>query len=284
VKYSVKVTTFDEAGPFSDAHIDDVRLTKAPLARVLAQLRFPGPISSLRYGSDADIASLAGPLSGIGYPFLEEGHQLVLQVTPDGVTPHEAGKLWTFRSGDKSWHVTLTPEFVTLDTSAYTDRDEFLTRLSSLVGVLAAAVELQGVSRVGYRYINQVKGLSTAELRSIMRNELLGALAVPEGDARLIDGISEATFSLDPVDMPGGVADGLQARWGKLPPGVVLDASMPPTPEATWLLDIDSFRQVNLAFDEGPIIGQVKDLSVRAYRFFRWVTTPAFLTRFGATS
>lgn len=282
MKYSVKVSTFETAGPFSDEPIDDIRLAKAPLARVLSQLRFPGAMSSLQFTADPVIASLAGPLSGIGYPLLEEGRQFVLQITPDGVTQQEqSGKLWTFRSGDRAWQVTLTPEFVTLDTSAYTNREEFLTRLSSVVEVLGAVVQPPGVNRVGFRYINQVKGLSTTELQSIVRHELLGGLAVPEGNARLIGGVSEATFSFDPLDMPGAVSDGLQARWGKMPPGMVLDPSMKPTSEATWLLDIDSFRHVDFAFQGDPVIEQVQDLSVRAYRYFRWVTTPDFLTRFG---
>ena len=284
MKYSVKVSTFEVAGPFSDEHIDDVRLTDAPLALVLAQIRFPGAMSSLQFTSDTVIAGLAGPLAGIGYPLLEEGHQFMLQITPDGVTQQPSGKLWKFRSGDQCWQVTLTPEFVTLDTSAYTDREEFITRLRRVVEVLGAAVQPPGVTRVGFRYVNQVKGLSTTELHSIVRDELLGGLAVPEGDAHLVGGVSEATFSFDPTEAAGAVTDGLQARWGKVPPGTVMDLSMQPTSEATWVLDIDSFRQLNLAFDGDRVIEQVRELSVRAYRFFRWATTPDFLTRFGGQS
>jgi uncharacterized protein (TIGR04255 family) len=87
--------------------------------------------------------------------------------------------------------------------------------------------------------------------------------------------MSEATFALD-------AANGLQARWGALQPGVVLDPSLPAASEPSWVLDLDAFQQEALAFDPEGLAGRVRAMSERAYRFFRWSVTDAFLTRFGA--
>lgn len=274
--------TFDDAGPFSDVPIDDVRLANAPLVRVLAQMRFPGPLAVL-LGEDP-VARFAGAFADEGYPLIERGQQVSLEISAQGVKTLPGGSLWTLWSADRRWQVSLTPEFVTVSTGSYTHRDDFLERVVRVVDVLSAALPVPGVSRVGYRYINRIPGLSQEEIRPLVREALDAGFAVPEGSAHLYGSVSETTFSFDSTDSPTGVRDGLLARWGHLQPGFVLDPSVPPVELASWVLDIDAFRHAEIEFDHDAVAEQVRDMSVRAYRFFRWAVTSAFLDRFGRDS
>lgn len=278
------MSRFETEGPFSSEQIDEVPLAHAPLVRVLAQLRFPGAISTLKYGSSA-IERLAAPLTNIGYPLLEEEQQVTLQITADGVTQVPAGRLWSFRSGDQAWQINLSPEFITLHTSAYGGRDDFVARLESLLEVVSGVMAPPGVNRIGFRYINQIAPATPEDIASLIRPQLLGGLAVPQGSARLAASLSEAMFSFDAgsTAAPGAIGDGLQARWGLLAGGVTLEPSLRPADVPSWVLDLDSFRHSNEAFESAALARGVHTLSMRAYRFFRWAVTEAFLERFGAT-
>ncbi len=278
------MSSFETEGPFSTQPIEEVPLARAPLARVLAQLRFPGAMSTLKYGSSA-IELLAEPLTSAGYPLLEEGQQLTLQVTPEGVTQLPGGRLWSFRSGDETWQINIGPEFVTLHTSAYEGRDDFISRLEVVLRIVADVVKPPSASRVGFRYINQIAPATRDSVESLIRPQLLGGLAVPQGSATLKASLSEATFAFDPAGAaapPGLAHDGLQARWGMLAANVSLDPSLPSSSSESWILDLDSFRHGAEAFDPARLAGEVRSLSLRAYRFFRWAVTDAFLERFGA--
>lgn len=280
MKYSVKVPTFEAAGPFSDEPVDDVKLADAPLVRVLAQLRFTGGLGVLR--GDNPVGMFAPAFADAGYPLIEEGHQVNIELTPEGVKPMQGGRLWTLRSPDRKWQVSLTPEFVTLDTGAYIDRDDFVQRLGDVIDALKSAVSIPGVGRIGYRYVNRAVGLTKAEIRKMVRDTLHGGIAVPEGNAQLHASVTETTFSLDLDPSNSGVKDGLLARWGHLQPGFVLEPSVPPVNEPSWTLDIDAFRHRDVEFDRENLIPHVREMSERAYRFFRWSVTDAFLTRYGA--
>src|SRR5659263_342090 len=170
-----------------------------------------------------------------------------------------------------------------LDTGAYSDRTDFLRRLRGAVGALNIALgrPAPSASRVGFRYINRIGATDLADLRRLVRSEFHGGLAVPEGNARFVSGLSEAVFSFGPPPDGRSVADGIQARWGVVPPGWVLDVSTPPVAESSWVLDIDSFRHGTLPINGDVLVGVTRDVSDRAYRFFRWATNAAFLERFG---
>lgn len=270
---------FEEAGPFSDAPVDDVRLARAPLVRVLTQLRFPGALGAL-LGQDP-VARFAGPFAEAGYPLVERGEQFNLEIDPQGVRTLPGGPLWTLSSADRAWQVALTPEFVTLSSGSYTHRDDFLQRVVRVVEVLGSVITVPEVSRIGYRYINRLPGLSHDAIRPLVREAFHAGVAVPEGSARLFGSVSEATFSLDAGPGFSGVRDGLISRWGQLQPGMVMDPSVPPVDTPSWVLDIDAFRHSSIAFEAESIAAEVREMSVRAYRFFRWAVTPAFLDRCG---
>lgn len=273
-------TTFDEAGPFSGAQVNEVQLSNAPLVKVLTQLRFPGALGKL--AGDSLDATLGEVFSDAGYPLLERGQQATVELTPDGPRVRAGDRVLTFSSANRQWRVSLTSEFVTLETSQYKHRDDFLVRLLAVVDTLQKVMTIPGVGRIGYRYINRVEDITAKDSSKLLREQFHGGTAVPEGQARLMTSISEVLFSFDDDKVHGQVPrDGLVARWGMLQAGQVVDPSIEPVDKASWTLDIDAFRQANAAFDREAIEEEVRRVSERAYRFFRWVVTDDFMTRFG---
>jgi uncharacterized protein (TIGR04255 family) len=280
VKYSVKVPSFQEDGPFSDALIDDVKLERAPLARVLMQVRYPR-LASLAVGGQV-VDRVASALAEVGYPILSEQQEMSIAITPDGVSQGPGGgRLLQLRSPDEAWQVTFGAEFLALHTSAYIDRDDFLKRTAAVVDVFASVVNPPFAGRIGFRYVNRIEGPDGQELPRLIRPEVLGGLAVPRGGAQLAHSINDSVYSLGDRGPDGSVLDGLQARWGLLPPGATLDPSLPPSAEESWVLDLDSFRVVKRPFETNVIEQEIRDLSVRAYRYFRWIVTDQFLSHFG---
>jgi uncharacterized protein (TIGR04255 family) len=76
----------------------------------------------------------------------------------------------------------------------------------------------------------------------------------------------------------------LRVRWGWLPAGVALDPNgLEPVDEPSWVLDLDAFREGERPFEPGAIVAEAQALAERAYGFYRWSVTDAFLTRFGGT-
>jgi uncharacterized protein (TIGR04255 family) len=49
------------------------------------------------------------------------------------------------------------------------------------------------------------------------------------------------------------------------------------------VLDLDAFREGERPFEPGAIVAEAQALAERAYGFYRWSVTDAFLTRFGGT-
>ncbi len=259
--------------PFGGEPIAEVPLADAPLARVLAQVRFPR-LTALATGAETANA-FAGAMR-YGYPILTEQREVAVTITPEGVTQAPgAARVWQLRSADEQWQISFGDTFLAVDTAAYSSRSDFTARLVDAWTQFARVVEPPFVERVGVRYINRIDDdLNLTDLPRLVRSEVLGEVgAAQTGGVRLVHSVHEALYDLD-------AGDGLHARWGVLPPGAVLDPTIQPVPGPSWFLDLDAFRQGR--HDVAPLeVGQrVQELAERAYRYFRWVITPHFLTRF----
>ena len=268
------------SSPFGTEPVEEVFLPQAPLARVVAQIRFPR-LAALSVSDDA--ANAISLALSKEYPLLNETTETAVVITPEGVTQQPgAGRLWHLQDAELAWQVTFGREFVALHTAAYTRRDDFLERLARVTQCFTDVVAPPFSERIGIRYINRLEEPFMAVLAELVRPEVLGGLAVPmqEHGVALAHTLSEALYSMDPTGP--GVTDALHARWGLLPSGSVLDPTLPAVDAASWVLDLDSFRMRRGAFETAAISDEVRTLADRAYRFFRWVVTPEFLTRFGA--
>ncbi|HVQ96433.1 MAG TPA: TIGR04255 family protein [Mycobacteriales bacterium] len=275
------------SGPFGSERMDEVVLAAAPLARVICQIRFP---RLTRLAASDEAANTVAAALADDYPVFNQAREVTIMITPDGVTQTPGGgQVWQLGSADGTWQVSFGAEFLAVHTAAYTTRDAFTEKLAQVVEVFGLVVAVPHCERIGIRYINRIDSerVSLAELPALVRPEMRGGLAVPLANAKLVTAMSEALYDLapptepTPPGVPAPLTDGLQARWGLLPSMAQLDPTLSALPRPSWVLDLDAFRVALSPFTRENVAGQVDELAERAYRYFRWVVTEEFLTRFG---
>jgi len=262
------------SGPFEAEPIAEVALARPPLVRALAQVRFPRLVAMSQHNIETTVGFVIERLK-VDYPILGEQREAEVTLTPEGVSQTQGAKLWQMRSSDEAWQVTLGETFVSLDTKNYSSRSDFTQRLAAVLTGIAATVAPPFAERLGVRYTNRIDDPDLLlRLGELVRPEILGGLAVPRPEGvTLAHTISESLYLLGPRM--------LHARWGLLPPGVVLDPTLPTSTGSSWVLDLDSFTQVKSDFDATGLALAAEELAGAAYRYFRWVVTDEFLRAFG---
>ena len=250
----------------------EVSLRRAPLARVIAQLRFP-PV--LMIGSTEAIPPLQERLRG-EYPGFrrQEGQAVMVELTADGPSFNvQPTILWRFTDADEDWIVTLAVDALTLETRRYTSRSDLLARLDRLMDVLQTTFAPAAVQRVAVRYVTRVEGEGYARIHDLVRTDLLG-LALPPLRDDVRQAISEAVMCADEGDV--------LLRWGVTPPGGSIDpAVLPPLDAPSWVIDIDVSDVRAAAFDRQQLSETFNALAARAYAVFRYVVTNEFLELYG---
>ncbi len=252
----------------------EVPLTDPPLARVLAQVRFP-LIASLE--KREFIASFQEAIRSC-YPVLRPEQRRGVVLGPQGVIDERSNTEWRFKEASGAWRVTLAPDFLALETTRYSSRDDFMERLRVVLQALKEHVNPQVVDRLGVRYIDRVSGKNLAALPQLVRPEVAGILGSPLS-AHARHTISENLFTL-PEDK-GQVT----ARWGLLPARSTMDPGvLDAIDEPSWILDTDAFQSFPAGSRElrvDPIVEQARGFAERIYSFFRWAVTDEFLRRYG---
>jgi uncharacterized protein (TIGR04255 family) len=263
-----------EGSPFSDEAVAETPLLRAPLARVLAQVRWPRT-TVISDNLDA-VARKFGAAVASSYPLSGSRQEMTILVSPEGVTQQPGATVHQFTSADDDWTVSLSGTFIVLESRKYTSRTDFCERLKLSLDALKSIVAIPVSDRVGFRYINRLHSPEDMDdLAQLVRAEVMGGATIPLANAaELLHCISESLYSLDDVR--------LMARWAQLPPGGAIDPMIPPVDLRSWLLYLDASREARLPFDPAALADAASRLSTVAHRFFRWSVKPAFLERFGA--
>lgn len=261
-----------QLSPFGSAPVDEVHLTRAPLIRVLAQARFPS-LAKLR--DETAVTSFAAHLSQ-EYPLLEQRHAVNLLVTPTGTSQQEAGqRIWVLQSSDEVWKITLSDNFMALETKGYSSRNNFISHFEYAISKLNEEIRPPYIERLGLRYMNRIndRQLIGARLQNMIRSEMQGGLATTRpDDVQLRHSLSDTLF------IDGDYA--IQVRCGILPPRAVLDMDIEPLNDVVWVLDIDSFREQRLPPSSDELVAVLRSLADRAYKMFRWVVNDDFIQHF----
>lgn len=256
--------------PFSGPPPAEIALKRAPLVRVLGQITFP-LIAKLAQ-QDA-IAAFQESIRA-SYPLLTPEHVNHIELTPGTEPRVRAETIWRFASSDQIWRVSLAASFVSLETTAYTSRQEFVQRLIDVARALETTVDPKLVLRVGVRYINRVEGAALEHLADLIKPEVLGVLQTPFKDA------AQHLMTESLLRTQEGQ---LLARWGSLPAGATVDPqALEPIAAPCWILDLDLFATEQATFSADTIGAQVLAFAQRHYTVFRFVVTPAFLTYYGS--
>ena len=245
-------------------------LARAPLVRVIAQLRFPEVLSIERREF---VAPFQDAIRG-AYPVLRQDHTHGLLLTSVGVGAAKPQVAWRFADAEGGWRVSLTPGFVALETTRYASRRDFLGRLRAVLQALGDHVQPAQVDRIGIRYVDRLTGAPLDSIATLVRPEVRG-LAGSGAAASVVHSLSETMF-----ESPGAR---LLARWGCLPPeGTIDPAALEPVAEPSWILDLDMFSTAAVPFAIDPVVEEAGRYAERIYTVFRWAVTDEFLGRFGA--
>lgn len=249
----------------------EVPLPKAPLVRVIGQVRIP-PVLSLE--NREFIAPFQEAIRST-YPVLRPEKTQGIVLGPQGMAPGPKQIAWRFSDVDGGWRVSVTPEFVAIETTSYTSRDDFLERLRFVLDAFAEHVEPALVQRLGVRYIDRVTGDALADISKLVRQEVLGIVALPFSENAL-HSLSETILALPESK------EQLLARWGKVPAGATVDPNaIEPIAEPSWVLDIDMFSSEEHPFAADEIVNTARRFAERLYTVFRWAVTDDFLRRYG---
>lgn len=247
----------------------DLPLPNAPLVRVIAQVRFPMVVAIEQREFIAPFQEAVRAK----YAVLRQEQTQSILFGPAGVAPVPALTAWRFSDVEGHWRVSLTPDFLALETTAYTSRSDFLSRLREAVAALDAHVEPKLVDRLGVRYVDRIVGEAVNEIAKLVRPEVRGIAGTAAG-SHALHTLSESVFALDDARV--------LARWGCLPPGSTVDpTAIEATNESSWILDLDMFSASPVPFSVDRVIQDATRFAERLYTFFRWAVTNDFLRRYG---
>src|SRR5271166_72026 len=247
----------------------EIPLPHAPLVSVIAQVRFA---LHLPVRIPERVATFQEAI-GDRYPHLER--QDVAMINVMAQVPQSGTEVvvhWRFSDLARDWRITLSPEFITLETRAYQSRNDFLERFERILQALEDTLAPKLVTRFGMRYIDQIIAEQEFQIDKLLRSEVLGVAGSLGVTAKQL--LTELFVPAEPGD--------LLARWGKLPANTTVDPNLlPPLQEESWLLDLDVSKTQELSFDAAYLVATAKSAAERVYAVFRWMVTDEFLRAYG---
>jgi uncharacterized protein (TIGR04255 family) len=265
--------------PLSGSAPTEVRLPRAPLSNVICQVRFP-PI--LAISREDRVAQFQEEIRG-QYPFLSEDIEHELNINPAGGAPTFKNiKIWRFMDNETNpaWRVSLGQGFVSLDTSKYANRTDFLDRLNTIFSVTEKQFKPAQVRRLGIRYIDRLKDTAVSRIGSLIQPTALG-IAAPSKDGS--SGFSEALLHLLTEGHFQAKEGRLKIKWGNVPPHSTPDpATIEPWQKNSWILDFDMFSEQPFAFQTPMLLARSTQFCERIYWAFRQMITDEFLKFYGA--
>ncbi len=255
--------------PFVAPAPSEVPLRNAPLARVIAQVRFPLVIAVEKREFVAPFQQAVQAR----YPVLRQEQAQAFVFGPGGPGIAQQQTAWRFTDVAGLWRLSLTPEFLAIETSAYESRSDFLARLGEALGALEQCVAPKLVDRLGLRYIDRLTGPAVDGIAQLMRPEVCGIAGTPLAE-HMVHSFSESMFTLGSAQ--------LLARWGRLGPRESFDpSSIDPMDEGSWILDFDMSSTSPQPFTVQGVVNEARDFAERIYALFRWAVLPEFLRRYG---
>lgn len=263
--------------PLSGGPPAEVPLLSAPLARVIAQARF-APILAIR--NPDKVASFQEAIRAT-YPILQEERFQQIAIGPLGLPPAREEVIWRFgdREMQPQWRVSLSADFVALETSAYASRAHFLSRFERVVQALEQSFKPAQCQRLGVRYIDRMEGDAVSRIAELIRPKILG-IALPNQEPPL--SLGAAVLHLMTEAAIAAQEGRITARWGSMPENATYDPNaLEPIDEPSWILDLDMFTTAPVAFQSEVLASTAKAFAERIYAVFREMVTDEFLRFYG---
>lgn len=219
----------------------------APLALVAVEVRFPESAGSspLPVGLQRSFRDLLGP----GWVIESAKAQRVsVSLGPEGVA-QQAPQLIAiprFTVRDRTLAIAVTDESVTVEATRYRHYPEFRAVLESALDAAGEVLDPDGVTRVGMRYIDEIRvpGMAIGDVEE-WSGWLDASLLPPQPEAIAAEGFNATAWD-GAVQYLTGNEMRLVLRYGTrtgyvVNPAGPLKRPSPPPPGPLFILDFDSF-------------------------------------------
>lgn len=265
--------------PLSGPPPTEVPLTRAPLVRVIAQVRFA---SILAIRSPDRVAPFQEAIRS-AYPNLTEDRvpHISLNAAAGGMPAFSESVIWRFSSSTTSlkWRVSLGVDFVSLETSAYVSRKDFMGRLELVLSTLQKVFGPSEAQRLGLRYVDRIVDDGLERINSLIKPNVLG-ISTSGSDAQ--SPLHMAVQYLLTEAHLKAEEGAIQARWGHMPPKRTYDPqSLEPLDKPSWVLDLDMVTTDPQPFESADLLHLTTKFAERNYSVFREMVTEEFLRFYG---
>lgn len=132
-------------------HAQRRQLANPPIELIIAQVRFP-TIAEL-FATDGFVR-FAQEVRG-EFPNASPESQVTLEINPDRVSERSRVPVWRFEDLSGDWNLTLTPDFLALETHEYRTFSDFCERFVHTCTKLSTNYSIQSRTRLGLRYVNR---------------------------------------------------------------------------------------------------------------------------------
>ena len=251
-------------------HKVEIPLARAPLIRVLTQVRFPPAFS---FDKQEKIEELHNSLKE-SYPVAR------CETAPGIITPEQEvlqrpENIWQFCNIKNDASVVIAKNFITFSTSAYSGRKKFFEDFSIILNAFNEHISPIVVERIGVRYMNRLVDEALNKIDSMIRPEILGVTA--KGflkEEKIYQSFSEILYETKYPDTH------LFASWGFVPSDTK-HRDIEAIDKKSWILNMDMFSNEKKNFVLREILETVEIHAECIHSFFRWVVTDNFIAFYG---
>lgn len=243
---------------FGRERLPRIQFARNPLKVVIVQMRFPPELALAEPASHTRIQNalrerypLAQPIEQVNIQFAigPQSVPAVQQARPTGVR---------FTSEDGAQAVTIGPDAVSLQSTAYHDWPEFEGRFDEMLAVVLSEVRPQRIDRLGLRFIDELshpEARTLAEWSRLLDPSLLGTAATE----RFAELTTRATEQI--VLEEGDDAAVITHAYMQNPPEA--------DPPSTYVIDVDGFSARPFAVDDAEIRARLERYHDAAWNLFR---------------
>jgi len=251
---------------------DPRRLERSPLELVVCQIRFDNKAAAEEPAVALSFHAQLGGEDG-RYPNMEPiaGHEYSITMGPNAAPATETKTLagWRLSSAEDGWVISLTAEYVAIETSAYQTWDDFRERLAELIAATAAQLAPAIEQRIGLRYVDRIGELELSEPQQwaqYIAPELLGPILHPKIGPTVK--VAQQALALELGDgIACGLRHGVNSEQGSV----------------DYLLDFDLSRQGGRAFEPEALLATADRLNEYGLQLFQAAITPELYERLAPT-
>lgn len=237
-------------------------LSRSPLSLVVCQVRHERDASV----SETDLALKVHEVVQDDYPVLEDQSTQELTITAgsSGVqsTPAQVLTGWRMRTKDQSWTAVLMPDFFSIETTRFSDWDDFRRRLNSFSRAVEEIYRPALEERVGLRFIDRMTHPEVARPRT-WQGRIAPSFLGLIGDEKFADTVT-GTQQVVQLDSDEGV--GAIVRYGCV-------QEQTPSAQTVFLLDTDCYVQRGRAFSSDELLLVTETLHTLALQIFQAAIT-----------